>query len=319
MKHSLEHETRPRGHSSRGAAVDASSRRVVGRFAGSLLVIGLAGVLPVVRSSASAAQAAQIDRAVLASLPAWHGRQAAVVEHLDLARAFATRTQWTLVVARFPGSPPAALTQTEDAGPIAVCFVKEATPHCSYAFGRRDSPLSWFNVPYHFISSRVVFAGADRTEPLLLLRTEGAHGGNGSQLIETQLFAYDRQADEFKVVFSHGTGSNNNQETRFVEHGPLRGDVITAEPTRTPPYVYWISVYARGKDGQYSRPALRYRSQTRYGDGNPLPVIDSEMPDILRRLGHWKRGDPPPIPAHAPSYCRHTLYVVAGEEWCKRE
>jgi hypothetical protein len=39
---------------------------------------------------------------------------------------------------------------------------------------------------------------------------------------------------------------------------------------------------------RYSHLALRYRSVTRYGDGNPVPVIDAEMPNILRHLGRAK-------------------------------
>lgn len=289
------------------------------RFAGLLASIAAVALLSAPASWASHALGARIDQAVLASLPSWHGKSADIIDHLDLARPFATRMPWTLVVAKFTGSPPAELSQTEDAGPLAVCFVKELTPHCAYTLGLSDSSVSWFDVPYQLLSSRVVFAGAGRTHPLLLLVTAGPHGGNGSHLIETQLFQYDRQADRFQTVFSHGTGSNNNQETRFVEQGPLRGDVIVAMPTGTPPFGYWISVHTRARDGQFSHLALRYRSRTHYGDGNPLAVIDSEMPNILHHLGKWKPGDPLPVPPQMPSYCRHNLVVVAGEEWCNRE
>ncbi len=41
---------------------------------------------------------------------------------------------------------------------------------------------------------------------------------------------------------------------------------------------------------------LRYRSATLYNDGNRLAVIDSEMPNIERRLGLWKPGEPIPTP-----------------------
>lgn len=293
--------------------------RPIHRFAGFLASIAATALLSAPASSASHAPGARIDRAVLASLPSWHGKNAGIVDHLDLARPVATRMPWTLVVAKFKGSPPTELSQTEDAGPLAVCFVEELTPHCTYKLGLSDSSTSWFDVPYQLLSSRVVFAGAGRTDPLLLLVTAGPHGGNGSHLIETQLFAYDRQSDRFRTVFSHGTGSNNNQETRFVEQGPLRGDVIVAVPTRTPPFGYWISVYTRNSDGKYARLALRYRSRTRYGDGNPLAVIDSEMPNILRHFGKWRPGDPLPVPPDMPSSCRHNLVVVAGEEWCRRE
>jgi len=47
---------------------------------------------------------------------------------------------------------------------------------------------------------------------------------------------------------------------------------------------------------QYGR-ILRYRGLTGYSDGNPLAVADSEMPEILRRLGLWQPGEPLPVPA----------------------
>ncbi|WP_425228406.1 hypothetical protein [Sphingomonas sp.] len=37
-------------------------------------------------------------------------------------------------------------------------------------------------------------------------------------------------------------------------------------------------------------PALHYRSATRCGDGDPLPVIDSRMPVPQHRLGLWRPG-----------------------------
>jgi hypothetical protein len=43
--------------------------------------------------------------------------------------------------------------------------------------------------------------------------------------------------------------------------------------------------------------SLRYRSATRYNDGNPLAVIDSEMPNIERQFGLWKPGEPLPTPS----------------------
>lgn len=79
------------------------------------------------------------------------------------------------------------------------------------------------------------------------------------------------------------TGRNNNQETRFVERGPLQGNVIVDYPTQDAPYTYWIEVYNAGESSQYVQ-ILRYRGRTGYGDGNPLAVADSEMPEILRRL-----------------------------------
>ena len=42
---------------------------------------------------------------------------------------------------------------------------------------------------------------------------------------------------------------------------------------------------------------LRYRITTRYGDGNPLALIDSEMPNIQMRLVLIKPGGQLPLPA----------------------
>lgn len=206
-----------------------------------------------------------------------------------------------------------------DGGPLAQCFVNELVPHCAYAMPHNASRLSWFSIPLHFYSATVVFAGANHSRPLLLIRTAAAYGGDGSHAIFTELFRYDRRKNRFESVFSHSTGSNNNQETRFMEHGPLRGAVIVAEPTSTAPYAYWVSVYVRDKDGRYFDRAVRFRSATHYGDGNPLSVIDSEMPDILERLGKWMPGDPLPIPRRLPAACTPHFFLRHGEEWCRRK
>jgi hypothetical protein len=260
----------------------------------------------------------EIDRRMLASLPTWHGRSASIVDDLDLTFPFATQGQWTFVVARLPGSRLDAFLEPVDGGSLAVCLVEQSTPHCKYTLPPSESSLSWFSVPVAFYSAQIVLPGLDRAHPLLLLSTGAASGANGGHAIYTQLFAYDRQRDQFESVFHNGVGSNNNQETRFVEHGPLRGDVIVAAPTESAPYGYWISVFPWNSSHPYSSIALRYRSGTRYGDGNPLPVIDSEMPNILKHLGQWKSGDRLPIPGRMPMDCTGHLYLRGGEEWCER-
>lgn len=149
-----------------------------------------------------------------------------------------------------------------------------------------------------------------------MLQTLSAHGMNGNASIGTTLFQYDLNTDGFLQVFANvNGGTNNNAETRFVERGPLQGDVIVNYPTDNAPYAYWIEVYALGKSDHYLR-ILRYRSITHYGDGNPLPVADSEMPEIMARSGFWKPGDALPIPQVAPKGCG-PLVMRHGEEWCK--
>src|SRR5262249_31002125 len=144
--------------------------------------------------------------------------------------------------------------------------------------------------------------------PLLMIKTGGESSGDGEHHIFTELFSYDRHLNEFKSVFSNATGSNNNQRSRFIDEGPLRGDVIVDEPEGC---CYRIEVYRPGASGRYAS-ILSYRGHTRYGDGNPLSVSESEMPEILRRLGLWHKGDALPIPRE---WC--TPVMRRGEEWCQ--
>jgi hypothetical protein len=93
--------------------------------------------------------------------------------------------------------------------------------------------------------------------------------------------------------------------------GPLRGDVISVDPTNDPPFGYWVTVHRLTPDYRYKQ-VLRYRSATIYGDNNPLAVIDSEMPNIQRRLGLWHPGEPLPLPKSGCAKPR----LVKTELWC---
>lgn len=264
----------------------------------------------VVDKPAATISSTGIEQNVIASLPKLQGKGANVVADLDLTKAFGTRTRWTFVAAILAGSH----FDGADGGPVAggalgECFVDGLTPHCMY--GKPKTASDWFSTPIGLYSAKIVFRGADRTLPLLMVSSGSALGGDGSHAIFTQLFTYDRRLNQFKRVFSRATGSNSNQKTRFLEQGPLRGDVVVDEPTSSAPYGYWMSVYTWNGSDSYSL-VLRYRSATHYGDGNRLAVIDSEMPGILRRLGLWKSGDPLP----APSGCTRPA-LRHGEEWCQ--
>lgn len=170
-------------------------------------------------------------------------------------------------------------------------------------------------MPHDLFAGSVVYANQNKSSPLLFVKVCGEAAGNGNCAIATALYMYNKGADRFVRVFLNLTGRNNNQATRFIESGPLRGDVIVDHPTENAPYTYWIEVYRAGDSGQYGQ-ILRYRGRTGYGDGNPLAVADSEMPEILHRLGSWQPGDPLPVPAHLPQGCSH-VFMRHGEEWCK--
>jgi hypothetical protein len=257
--------------------------------------------------SSGQVSSAEINASVISSLPTSHGQSADIVAGLDLTRPFETRTQWTYVAAILPGTHPNGTdVQPIKGGPLAQCFVSGLTPKCTYA----PPEVSSFSIPIRLYSARVVFAAPEQSQPRLLTKTGSSSGGNGSHAIFTELFTYDGGSNQFISVFSNATGSNNNQETRFMESGPLRGDVIVVVPASSA-FGYWITAYVFGKGEQYRR-VLRYRSATRYGDGNRLAVIDSEMPGILRHFGLWRPGDPLPTPAD----CTHPVLRHA-EEWCQ--
>jgi hypothetical protein len=255
----------------------------------------------------------EVDRSVIAALSHQGITKPSVISHIDLTEPFGGVTQWTFVAVQDGGKPG---DDFEDHGPIFLCLVKGASPDCAlhlYQQVRSDEP--WFDTPYHLSAGSVVYANQNKSNPLLFLKVCGAVSADGDCEIATALYRYDKETDRFVRVFLNLTGRNNNQGTRFVESGPLQGDVIVDEPTENAPYTYWIEVYRAGDSGQYGR-ILRYRGLTHYSDGNPLAVADSEMPEILRRLGLWKPGDPLPVPPHLPRGCRD-LFMRHGEEWCK--
>jgi hypothetical protein len=256
--------------------------------------------------------AADIDRSVIGTLESRKVPRPTIISHVDLTMPFATASQWTLVIAREDGPPPRQVADVEDHGPLTVCLVKVLVADCSIQlYAQTRSEYRWFDTPFQLLDSRVVYADRDDRLPLLLIKACGARGMNGNCGIATVLYGYERRADRFYEAFSNLTGRNNNQATRFVGRGPIRGDVIVDYPTARAPFTYWIEVYRPGKSGRYLR-TLRYRGRTGYADGNPLAVIDSEMPQILRHMGLWRPGDPLPAP---PGCARPVLRH--GEEWCR--
>jgi hypothetical protein len=177
-----------------------------------------------------------------------------------------------------------------------------------------DHAVTW--EPRYPRSAKLVYPRGPKAAPLLLIVTGSLNAGDGDQIVATQLVRYDRARDAFQRVYAKSTGQNNNEEIRFVTDGPLMGSVISAGPQAHLPYGYWIVVSRASATGVY-RAVLRYRSATLYSDGNPLAVIDSEMPDIEERLGLWKPGAPLPAPRFASGGKPGRGPVLRhGELWC---
>jgi hypothetical protein len=90
-----------------------SNKSAIGCFA--LLVAGLA--FPSVLAATTAPLPhAEVERAVIDALPAWHGMDAHVIDYLDLTQPFATASPWTLVVARDARPPSADLAMMGNTG-----------------------------------------------------------------------------------------------------------------------------------------------------------------------------------------------------------
>lgn len=233
---------------------------------------------------------------------------------IALAGPFATRTLWRLTVTQ-SGLPGESGSEDPEPGVVMPCLRHIESSTCDPALSARldpDAPASDFDQPHYLRTARIAYRQTSVREPLLIVVLASVHAGNGGQLVGTQALAYRRDTDRFVRLFAHSTGTNNNQEVRFFEAGPLRGSFVTVEPTADAPFGYWVTVARSGGATAPYRTVLRYRSATRYNDGNALPVIDSEMPQILRRLSSWRPGQKLPLPA---SGCPSPT-LRNGALWC---
>lgn len=243
-------------------------------------------------------------------------RPSALIADIDLSRPFGARSAWRLIVTQ--GTPVEDPNYPGEKAPgvVDLCLQKAAAAPCDgrlIAMPRPPASLPADVWEPHFLSTaQVVYPRGASAPPLLLVRTASRRSGDGDQAIFTQLLAYRPANDQFVQVYAHVTGHNNNQEVRFVASGPLRGSVVSAEPTEDRPFGFWISVNRPAADYTYTQ-ILRYRSATPYGDGNPLAVVDSEMANIEKRLGLWSPGSPSPLPARSCPRPR----LVKMELWCE--
>lgn len=258
------------------------------------------------------------ERAVVSEIQKRYGITSQVVQTVSLIEAFQTKAKWSLVVAK---EPDGAIVEVGTEGAYLFCFVRNNVPDCSQkvmlekvaegSYGFKPDPRM-FRTHYR---SGVVYAAKERQMPLLLIQNCTLGGANGNCGRYTFLFEYDRAADQFQLVFWNVTGRNHNQRTRFVESEPLQGSVIVNEPTENAPFTYFIEVFQRKPGGDYAR-VLHYRGKTRYGGENRMEVVDSEMLEIMKRMGLWKTGDALPVPPRMPTGCR-VIEERKGELWCR--
>lgn len=239
---------------------------------------------------------------------------AGVISSIDLSRAFLTRSPWRFTALQGADvEDPVAASGEKVRGAVRLCISNDEGRSCRpdlQRMLRSGANDDLFSEPHFLEKAEIVRPRPGRA--LLLVQVASVYSGDGDRRTATQVLAYDRTQDSFVSIYRKLTGRNNNQEVRYVKDGPLKGAMISAEPTDHAPYGFWIIVDRLTPDFTYEQ-ALRYRSATRYGDGNPLAVIDSEMPNIEQRLGLWRAGSPLPLPNGG---CPKP-HLIHMELWCK--
>jgi hypothetical protein len=238
--------------------------------------------------------------------------QARFVALINLSQPFGARQSWQFIASQGPDIPPPDDTEDVEPGVIRLCISADGGLTCRPDLQHLLSLSTGddiFSEP-HFLYDAGIVHPRDGAA-LLLLRVASVHSTDGNQRLATVALAYDKARESFVPVYEKQTGRNNSQEVRYVYDGPLKGSIISAEPTEDGPYGFWVTINAFRPEHKYEQ-VLRYRSSTRYGDGNPLAVIDSEMPSIEQRLGLWKPGSKLPLPK---GKCLNPR-LVHKELWC---
>lgn len=216
-----------------------------------------------------------------------------LISRTNLTAPFHTKGTWEFRVWQDPHKRYADVP-----GNVYLCLVKNDVPSCFD---------SGFNI---FVSADIKPLTPTSRNPSLIIVLGIVTGGstNGRR---TTIWAYNSQADQFRRLFDDGVDRNRNEEIRVITTGLLAGDIVINQAPARAPYRYGISVY-RQVNSQYAQ-VLKYDGNSRYGDGNPIPVIDAEMAEIERRLHLWKAGDPLPTPVRTEC---HKLLMKNRVEWC---
>ena len=232
---------------------------------------------------------------------------------IDLSNPFHAPPGWRLTVTQ--GSEevdPFGDGTTKIPGPLHLCLSRDNGQTCRPAVETmliRPGERRPYDSVHYLNALRILHPRTGRA--ILWVQAASIHGGNGDQAVGTVALAYDRVRDRFEPIYRFHSGRNNNQEVRYIDRSVLRGAILSAQPTTDAPFAFWMTVDRRAANGRYT-PILRYRSATRYGDGNPLAVIDSEMPEIQRRLKLLAPGKPLPLPEGPCPSPR----LIERELWC---
>lgn len=210
-----------------------------------------------------------------------------------VTKPFHTKGKWEFRILQDPH-----MIDDDVPGNLYLCLVRNNVCNCFD---------SGFNI---FVSSDIKSLTPMLREPSLIVVLGIVTGGstNGRRTI---IWMYNAQSDQFGRLFDDAADRGRNEEVRVITTGPLAGDIVISRAPEGAPYRYCIFVY-RLVNSRYVQ-ILKYDGNSKYGDGNPMPVIDAEMAEIERRLHLWKPGDPLPTPVR--TQCGR-LVMKHGLEWC---
>jgi hypothetical protein len=115
-----------------------------------------------------------------------------VISNIDLSKPFATREAWRFIATQ--GPPVEGVSGDEEPGQIQLCLRVAPSSPCGPELNAAD-------VPHYLNAVKIVYPRGRTGQPLLFIQTAGLHGGNGSQIVSTQMLAYESSQNHFVRIY----------------------------------------------------------------------------------------------------------------------
>lgn len=165
-----------------------------------------------------------------------------MIASIDLAGAVHTRSGWRLTITQAPPiANPFGSGDDQVPGAVTLCLHKAASGPCDPQLQNRlyDSSDTALFAERHYLNRAAVVHPRGRSgASLLLVSTASLHSGDGDQAVMTQALRYQPGPDRFVRAYEHWMGTNKNQEVRYIESGPLAGDIVAVDRAESVPLAY---------------------------------------------------------------------------------
>jgi hypothetical protein len=200
----------------------------------------------------------------------------------DLQAGLGTTGDWKAIVTATV-EPQREIVSDEGPNQSRMCFVRAApaTSECTYF---RD--LFHSNLTFQVLSSLTAVRLQSESAPTYGLELKAAAWYSTGQVLETAIWIYDAQRDDFHLVLAVESG-----EASIFSSGLLNGMLVTSVWHRDEGDTRWndhrreITVYrysAEGGEAGY-RKVLEYTTTKKYG-AEETDTIDAESNNIEARL-----------------------------------